>query len=204
MVRRVERVERDAQQAFLTPGQHAAGDVQEGRREQLPVLHDADLPRLLDDEQACRVPRRRGEIHRTGEPARHDGNEPRAVARRWRPGRGSVTAPEQHHNSEGSGQRLVAGHLGPSNMGPLKLRAVIWAPLPAGPLENRSSCPPVARCFGCASANSLVILPPIVSRSKSATVLAGTRSEEHTSELQSQSNLVCRLLLEKKKIKQSQ
>src|SRR2546430_11533513 len=29
---------------------------------------------------------------------------------------------------------------------------------------------------------------------------AGPRSEEHTSELQSQSNLVCRLLLEKKKI----
>src|SRR2546427_6210502 len=29
--------------------------------------------------------------------------------------------------------------------------------------------------------------------------LFGTRSEEHTSELQSQSNLVCRLLLEKKK-----
>src|SRR2546430_11462241 len=29
---------------------------------------------------------------------------------------------------------------------------------------------------------------------------AGHRSEEHTSELQSQSNLVCRLLLEKKKI----
>src|SRR2546427_7240239 len=30
------------------------------------------------------------------------------------------------------------------------------------------------------------------------------RSEEHTSELQSQSNLVCRLLLEKKKNKKSQ
>src|SRR5205085_12272497 len=29
--------------------------------------------------------------------------------------------------------------------------------------------------------------------------LGGPRSEEHTSELQSQSNLVCRLLLEKKK-----
>src|SRR2546427_6986075 len=29
---------------------------------------------------------------------------------------------------------------------------------------------------------------------------AGLRSEEHTSELQSQSNLVCRLLLEKKKM----
>src|SRR2546423_15260887 len=30
-------------------------------------------------------------------------------------------------------------------------------------------------------------------------LLPGDRSEEHTSELQSQSNLVCRLLLEKKK-----
>src|SRR2546430_13421260 len=33
------------------------------------------------------------------------------------------------------------------------------------------------------------------------TVPTPPRSEEHTSELQSQSNLVCRLLLEKKKIK---
>src|SRR5688572_32065137 len=32
----------------------------------------------------------------------------------------------------------------------------------------------------------------------------GERSEEHTSELQSQSNLVCRLLLEKKKKKKKQ
>src|SRR5688572_31229295 len=31
-------------------------------------------------------------------------------------------------------------------------------------------------------------------------IMAQHRSEEHTSELQSQSNLVCRLLLEKKKI----
>src|SRR2546430_7474066 len=33
---------------------------------------------------------------------------------------------------------------------------------------------------------------------RSATVSRAARSEEHTSELQSQSNLVCRLLLEKK------
>src|SRR2546430_5759551 len=33
--------------------------------------------------------------------------------------------------------------------------------------------------------------------------MSGFRSEEHTSELQSQSNLVCRLLLEKKKNKPS-
>src|SRR5688572_31947342 len=38
--------------------------------------------------------------------------------------------------------------------------------------------------------------------SQSATIWSrGRRSEEHTSELQSQSNLVCRLLLEKKKKK---
>src|SRR2546430_13740778 len=35
-----------------------------------------------------------------------------------------------------------------------------------------------------------------------STWIDGNRSEEHTSELQSQSNLVCRLLLEKKKKKQ--
>src|SRR3989475_5496043 len=35
-----------------------------------------------------------------------------------------------------------------------------------------------------------------------ARVARAVRSEEHTSELQSQSNLVCRLLLEKKKKKQ--
>src|SRR2546427_2165683 len=37
--------------------------------------------------------------------------------------------------------------------------------------------------------------------SRSSIGMPGPRSEEHTSELQSQSNLVCRLLLEKKKKK---
>src|SRR2546430_10029210 len=37
------------------------------------------------------------------------------------------------------------------------------------------------------------------SRSDAPPTTSGCRSEEHTSELQSQSNLVCRLLLEKKK-----
>src|SRR2546430_8571350 len=38
--------------------------------------------------------------------------------------------------------------------------------------------------------------------SRSSECSSSSRSEEHTSELQSQSNLVCRLLLEKKKKKQ--
>src|SRR2546430_12639423 len=41
--------------------------------------------------------------------------------------------------------------------------------------------------------------PPEVSLIYGPITVTGHRSEEHTSELQSQSNLVCRLLLEKKK-----
>src|SRR2546430_3450154 len=46
-----------------------------------------------------------------------------------------------------------------------------------------------------------VSTPSASSASRYAEIAAsfGSRSEEHTSELQSQSNLVCRLLLEKKK-----
>src|SRR2546430_4184752 len=39
----------------------------------------------------------------------------------------------------------------------------------------------------------------IARKAKALFVVDNTRSEEHTSELQSQSNLVCRLLLQKKK-----
>src|SRR2546430_5861971 len=41
--------------------------------------------------------------------------------------------------------------------------------------------------------------PPLARVPAGCRLLAVLRSEEHTSELQSQSNLVCRLLLEKKK-----
>src|SRR2546427_5019763 len=47
-----------------------------------------------------------------------------------------------------------------------------------------------------------LLLAQAAKREKELSIRAamGARSEEHTSELQSQSNLVCRLLLEKKKI----
>src|SRR2546427_7572233 len=49
----------------------------------------------------------------------------------------------------------------------------------------------------------VVIVPPISAMWVGKRRLRhGKRSEEHTSELQSQSNLVCRLLLEKKKKKE--
>src|SRR5690242_21273212 len=44
-------------------------------------------------------------------------------------------------------------------------------------------------------------LPHLARTSAAGTAAAQTRSEEHTSELQSHVNLVCRLLLEKKKKK---
>src|SRR2546430_6411756 len=43
------------------------------------------------------------------------------------------------------------------------------------------------------------VLGACICCSRTAAISAPFRSEEHTSELQSQSNLVCRLLLEKKK-----
>src|SRR2546427_7584199 len=73
---------------------------------------------------------------------------------------------------------------------------------PPGPAPGRPRPPgPAAAAVagaGCSAARHPRPAPPI------GCVLAapcGPRSEEHTSELQSQSNLVCRLLLEKKKKK---
>src|SRR3989475_6979186 len=47
------------------------------------------------------------------------------------------------------------------------------------------------------TASAIVLLPGAIAAAGDARM--ADRSEEHTSELQSQSNLVCRLLLEKKK-----
>src|SRR2546430_12554999 len=45
-----------------------------------------------------------------------------------------------------------------------------------------------------------VLIGPLIAHDADGSHREQDRSEEHTSELQSQSNLVCRLLLEKKKI----
>src|SRR2546427_4293071 len=50
-----------------------------------------------------------------------------------------------------------------------------------------------------ASTSRPSVTPSTRDRSASVACARSRRSEEHTSELQSQSNLVCRLLLEKKK-----
>src|SRR2546430_5227727 len=65
----------------------------------------------------------------------------------------------------------------------------LYAP---GSARTLSGAPPLRVILGNAPAVTLRV-------NDQAVTLAGLRSEEHTSELQSQSNLVCRLLLEKKK-----
>src|SRR3989454_9199369 len=52
-----------------------------------------------------------------------------------------------------------------------------------------------------ASGNFLIEQAKLVATNVKGQLVAGSRSEEHTSELQSPCNLVCRLLLEKKKKK---
>src|SRR2546427_8041227 len=79
------------------------------------------------------------------------------------------------------------------------------------PMVTRSTSAPLS-CHALASPsilrNRLLFRPPARPRSEEITMKptrltcsrsTRNRSEEHTSELQSQSNLVCRLLLEKKK-----
>src|SRR5688572_31198634 len=55
--------------------------------------------------------------------------------------------------------------------------------------------------WSCSGGMSRIRLRPSVAEPPACSTMnaMGFRSEEHTSELQSQSNLVCRLLLEKKK-----
>src|SRR5688572_32563177 len=61
----------------------------------------------------------------------------------------------------------------------------------------RMSIPRIAWAFARASSGSSAsLIPPALPRPPVST--CALRSEEHTSELQSQSNLVCRLLLQKK------
>src|SRR2546430_9007647 len=70
----------------------------------------------------------------------------------------------------------------------------IWSEVPVDPLALRRrievAVPPT---LGGTIPTNLSTTPRV------GRILAMARSEEHTSELQSQSNLVCRLLLEKKK-----
>src|SRR5690349_23019429 len=68
--------------------------------------------------------------------------------------------------------------------------------------QKRSSTPSPARAgltWSCGPTET----PPEISTTSAASSAPASRSEEHTSELQSRRDLVCRLLLEKKKNNQT-
>src|SRR2546430_10017367 len=69
----------------------------------------------------------------------------------------------------------------------------------------RSTLFPYTTLFRSLGLGSMVLMPlqlALLKWDRCSELTADRRSEEHTSELQSQSNLVCRLLLEKKKNKE--
>src|SRR5206468_10794389 len=79
------------------------------------------------------------------------------------------------------------------------LRTIIAVPAARRILsESTSASGPRPTNKVCCSCNSTV-LPTAPGNSRSVMLVPRARSEEHTSELQSRSDLVCRLLLEKKK-----
>src|SRR5690606_41365790 len=74
--------------------------------------------------------------------------------------------------------------------------ALAWAALPVSAILELTAMALFALNMG---ATYLTAPEPLTLEQATASHAPGARSEEHTSELQSRENLVCRLLLEKKK-----
>src|SRR2546430_8264060 len=81
-------------------------------------------------------------------------------------------------------------------------RSTLFPTRRSSDLEVRA--PPGAQHSASLKAITARQLQALVRRHPLLPACRGIRSEEHTSELQSQSNLVCRLLLEKKKNRERQ
>src|SRR5439155_25260569 len=104
---------------------------------------------------------------------------------------------------------LFFSHVAPTpETYPLSSTTLFRSPVRASPPSTgqRSPSERISRSAssapGRSAASSSTSAPPRRMRERygSSDAVAGMRSEEHTSELQSRGHLVCRLLLEKKKI----
>src|SRR5690625_5522060 len=71
--------------------------------------------------------------------------------------------------------------------------------IPASGLRPRSSCAGLIPAAANSAGRPICFSPSTVATSQNSATRSASRSEEHTSELQSRGHLVCRLLLEKKK-----
>src|SRR2546430_13349918 len=74
------------------------------------------------------------------------------------------------------------------------LRTNVWSPRPKDPKSMVTCLHAVSTTLRCPRVGRIISMRSV----SPVTFWPSARSEEHTSELQSQSNLVCRLLLEKK------
>src|SRR2546427_2823549 len=112
----------------------------------------------------------------------------------------------QVHVRAGDAPQLQAA--GPTDLVKLEVPLVAGVALvPAPDLHGRAGVAHQRRDRGAHTATGDAVRPIGRARSPHSSPRPGPRvvprSEEHTSELQSQSNLVCRLLLEKKKTKKT-
>src|SRR5215469_17709826 len=87
-----------------------------------------------------------------------------------------------------AGQNSGSRSLGPASGAPFAATTTTWSLAASRPASKSTKPKPTLAPFPCALSSSIP-----------TTTKAGARSEEHTSELQSRRELVCRLLLEKKK-----
>src|SRR5205085_10377203 len=80
----------------------------------------------------------------------------------------------------------------------LPISPLVWAPRVTPPTPSFTATIVTLAGAPLTKAGTVISIPVVSGAPASVTI----RSEEHTSELQSQSNIVCRLLLEKKKKEQ--
>src|SRR2546426_7541757 len=78
------------------------------------------------------------------------------------------------------------------------VKSVARAAIAESMVASDHGCPTSA-CSAFGARAGMAAMPPYASRALATPPSVTCRSEEHTSELQSPCNLVCRLLLEKKK-----
>src|SRR5689334_23977138 len=128
----------------------------------------------------------------------------RRASSRYGAGNAAVgqTSRQARHEPQWSSSRASAGMSSVVKMAPKKSHDPCWRETRLVCLPCQPSPAAAASGFSITAAVSTKIFAsqPLASTSARAMRLSLDRSEEHTSELQSQFHLVCRLLLEKKNL----
>jgi hypothetical protein len=106
-VRLVVGIEGEPDEPLLDGRADLAGQIEERRRQEDAVTHDADRARLLDDEHATRIERRRSRVERL----RQAGGDERLVERGRRRRRHAVAERRDVLELTGGGAAVVTGRV---------------------------------------------------------------------------------------------